>query len=197
MDKASDEWRLHGPADRSGAGTIAGDAGAFCSRWFAVYTKPRQEHTALLNLQGQSFECYLPMTDEPRQRRARSRATPDNPLFPRYLFLYAAPEIQSLATVRSTRGVVGLVRAGLELISIPAAVIAELKSRMHPSTGLIAVNGIPLANGETVRVVDGPFSALEGIFKEHRGRARSLMLLELLGREIEVDINTRLLQRAD
>ena len=170
---------------------------ACCSRWFAVYTKPRQEHTALLNLQGQSFECYLPVTDERCQRGAGHHQTRDTPLFPRYLFLNATPEIQSMATVRSTRGVVGLVRAGLELVSIPSSVIAALKSRMHPSTGLIAIGGVALACGEKVRVSDGPFAALEGIFKEHRGGQRSLMLLEIFGRKIAVAINTRLLQRAD
>ena len=169
---------------------------ACCPHWFAVYTKPRQEHTALLNLEGQSFECYLPMTNESGQRRVGYHKTRDTPLFPRYLFLNAIPEVQSLATVRSTRGVVGIVRAGLELISIPSAVIAGLKSRMHPATGLIALDGVTLANGDKVRVGDGPFAALEGVFKEHRGRNRSLMLLDILGRKIAVDINTRLLQRA-
>ena len=170
---------------------------ACCPNWFAVYTKPRQEHTALLNLEGQSFECYLPMTDERHQRRVGYHKTRDTPLFPRYLFLNAVPEVQSMATVRSTRGVVGLVRAGLELVSIPSAVIAALKSRMHPATGLIGLDGITLANGDKVRVAEGPFAALEGIFKEHRGPTRSLMLLEILGRKIAVDVNTRLLQRAD
>jgi transcriptional antiterminator RfaH len=178
-------------------GNVGSDLGACCAHWFAVYTKPRQEHTALLNLERQSFECYLPITDERRQRDVGRRAARDTPLFPRYLFLNASPEIQSMATVRSTRGVVGLVRAGLELVSIPSSVIAGIKSRMHPGTGLIPLEGIALARGDKVRVADGPFAALEGVFKEHRGRNRSLMLLELLGRKIAVDINPRLLQRAD
>jgi transcriptional antiterminator RfaH len=178
-------------------GNVGGDVSACFARWFAVYTKPRQEHTALLNLEGQSFECYLPMTGEHRQRHAGCQKTRDTPLFPRYLFLNAAPEVQSMATVRSTRGVVGFVRAGLDLVSIPSSVIAALKSRMHPATGLIALDDDALASGDRVRVADGPFSALEGIFKEHRGGHRSLMLLEILGRKIAVDINTRLLQRVD
>lgn len=168
---------------------------ACCPHWFAVYTKPRQEHTALLNLEGQSFQCYLPMTEERRQRPVGGQ-TSNTPLFPRYLFLNAAPEVQSLASVRSTRGVVGLVRAGFELVSVPSSVIAGLKSRMSPATGLIPLDGITLVSGDKVRVADGPLAALEGVFKEHRGRNRSLMLLEILGRKIAVDINRRFLQRA-
>ena len=41
------------------------------------------------------------------------------------------------------------------------------------------------------------WAALEGVFKEHRGRTRSLLLLEILGRETAVEIDARLLQRVN
>jgi len=176
---------------------VGGDSIARRSRWFAVYTKPRKEQTALLNLERQSFDCFLPLTNERFPRRITASTAEGKPLFPRYLFLRATPETQSLATVRSTRGVSGLVRAGAELIDVPSAVIAGLKSRMHPDTGLIELDRVSLATGDAVRVADGPFATLEGIFKERRGRTRSLMLLEILGRKTEVHISSRLLQRAD
>jgi len=165
--------------------------------WFAVYTKPRQEHIALLNLEGQSFECYLPLAEGPFQRSSARNKTRHEPLFPRYLFLYADPQRQSLAAVRSTRGVTELVRAGLELIKIPASIIAGLRTRMHPVTGLIPIGSVELNSGDKVQVFDGPFVALEGVFKEYRGRSRSLLLLEILGRETAVEIDSRLLQRAN
>ena len=169
-----------------------------CSpNWFAVYTKPRQEQVALLNLERQAFECYLPMAADPYQRGSVRSRTGHEPLFPRYLFLNAAPKVQSLATVRSTRGVVGLVRAGFELIRIPASIIAALKTRMDSATGLIPLDSIGLNNGDKVRVFNGPFAALEGVFKEYRGRTRSLLLLEILGRETAVEVDARLLQRVN
>ena len=161
------------------------------SGWFAVYTKPRQEQSALFNLENQSFECYLPMTEQPDQRGIIRI----EPLFPRYLFMSSDPQRQNMATVRSTRGVVGLVRSGYEMINIPATIIAQLKARMHPASGLISLDSIGLNNGDKVRVFDGPLAALEGVFKERRGRTRSLLLLEILGRETPVEIDTRLLQR--
>lgn len=164
--------------------------------WFAVYTKPRQEHTALLNLERQSFKCYLPMVE----RECRGGIAADKiryePLFPRYLFLNATPELQSLAAVRSTRGVVALVRAGCEPIKIPAPIIASLKASTDRTTGLIILNTIGLNSGDKVRVFDGPFANLDGIFKEHRGATRSMLLLEILGCETAVEIDARLLQRA-
>lgn len=154
--------------------------------WFAVYTKPRQEQVALANLERQSFECYLPMAGNKTRRES---------LFPRYLFLSAIPERQSMDSVRSTRGVVGLVRSGLELTKIPASVIAALKNLMHPTTGLIAIDSDEPSVGDKVKVMDGPLAALEGVFKEHRGASRSLLLLDILGRETAVEVDARLLQR--
>lgn len=165
--------------------------------WFSVYTKLRQEQTALHNLVNQGFECYLPMTVAPRKARGATAKERQEPLFPRYLFLNAAPEQQSLAPVRSTRGVVGLIRAGSELIRIPAAIIAELKARAHPASGLIALDSSALNSGDRVKIFDGPFTALEGVFKELRGANRSLLLLEILGRETAVEIDARFLQPAN
>lgn len=171
--------------------------------WFAVYTKPRQEQIALANLERQAFQCYLPLVDALQSTRAQRTAKPSarstgpraEPLFPRYLFLNAAPERQSLASVRSTRGVVSLVRAGVELIRVPAAIIAGLMSRMDAGNGLIALDDGALHAGERVQVFDGPFAAMEGVFKEYRGRSRSLLLLEILGRETAVEVEARLLHR--
>lgn len=165
--------------------------------WYAVYTKPRQEHIALLNLERQSFECYLPLAERSDQLRSARNKTTHEPLFPRYLFLNADPQVQSLEAVRSTRGATGLVRAGVELIKIPESIIAGLKARMQPATGWIPLDSTGLNDGDKVRVCDGPFAALEGVFKEPQGQTRSLLLLEILGREAAVKIDARLLQRVN
>ena len=165
------------------------------TNWFAVYTKPRQEHIALLNLEGQSVECYLPMAEgRDRHGKATSKAR-EEALFPRYLFLNADTELQSLASVRSTRGVVGMVRSGFELIKVPDSIIDGLKARMDSATGLVRLQSPALDKGDKVRVFAGPFAALEGVFEEHRGRNRSLLLLEILGRETAVEIDAQLLHR--
>ena len=163
--------------------------------WFAVYTKPRQEHIALLNLERQSFECFLPMAENPYQRRSTKNEARREPLFPRYLFLNAVPELQNLATVRSTHGVVGLIRTGVELIRVPESIINALKTRIDPETGLIALDPVALNTGDTVRIFDGPFAGLEGVLKEHRSETRSLLLLKLLGTETTLEVDSLLLQR--
>ena len=96
------------------------------ANWFTVYTKPRQERIALENLERQGFRCFLPMAVNPYQRRS-ARGQRIEPLFPRYLFLNAVADQQSLGPVRSTRGVATLVRApgGLS----PSSVMCFCKGR--------------------------------------------------------------------
>ena len=137
------------------------------------------------------------MAENRDQRHDARSKSPGEPLFPRYLFLNAAPEQQSLATVRSTRGVVDLVRAGVELFKIPSAIITGLKSRMHATSGLIALESTALSSGENVRVFDGPFAAIEGVFKEYRGASRSILLLDILGQNTAVEVDVRLLRKAN
>jgi len=162
--------------------------------WFAVYTKPRQEHIALENLERQDFRCFLPMAINPYQRRSEKKLRIE-PLFPRYLFLNVIPDQQSLGPVRSTRGVTTMVRFGLELARLPETVIKMINNRCDPNTGLIKLDPVPVEPGDKVRVFDGPFAGLQGIFKERKGEKRALLLMKMLGTESTVEVETILLQK--
>src|SRR5210317_1705811 len=104
------------------------------AQWFAVVSKPRQEKTAFEHLQRQGFECFLPMAENPYQRRSKKNRKIIEPLFPRYLFLKAIAQYQNLAPVRSTKGVVSMVRFGTELAVMPDCIIDGIKQRMVPET---------------------------------------------------------------
>ena len=163
--------------------------------WFAVYAKPRQEQIALLNLERQGFHCFLPMAENPYQRRTDKNPRHE-PLFPRYLFLNAIADQQSLGPVRSTRGVANLVRFGMKLVEVPHRIIAHIEERRDPETGLVRLDPVPVAVGDRVRVFDGPFAGIEGIFKVRKGSDRALLLIEMLGTESTVEVDSLLLQKA-
>ena len=163
--------------------------------WFAVYTKPRQEQIALENLERQDFRCFLPMAVNPYQRRSEKKKRIE-PLFPRYLFLNAIADQQSLGPVRSTRGVATLVRFGWELARLPEQVIDLINGRCDPETGLVKLDPVPVNPGDKVKVFDGPLAGLEGIFRERKGEKRALLLATLLGTETTVEVDALLLQRA-
>jgi transcriptional antiterminator RfaH len=162
--------------------------------WFAVVTKPRQEQVALDNLQRQGFECFLPMALNPYQRRSTRRPIVE-PLFPRYLFLRAVAGAQDLAPVRSTRGVVSMVRFGCELAVVPEHVINHIRGRLDDD-GLVRIEPVAVKAGDKVRVFDGPLAGIEGIVTERNCENRACLLMEILGRQTRVEVDALLLQKA-
>jgi len=164
------------------------------SSWFAVFTKPRQEQIAKENLERQGFRCFLPMAINPYQRRSKQSPRTE-PLFPRYLFINAIPDQQSLGSVRSTIGVSNLVRFGLEFIRVPDCIINGIEKRCNPETGLVELKPLLVSVGDKVKVFDGPFAGIEGIFRERKGKDRALLLMSMLGTNSIVEVNTMLLQK--
>jgi len=163
--------------------------------WFAVVTKPRQEQIALENLQRQGFKCFLPMAENPYQRHSKKQKKIIEPLFPRYLFLNAIAKTQNLAPIRSTRGVISMVRFGTELAVIPESIINAIKQRIEPNTGLITIQPIKIKAGDKVKVFDGPLAGINGIVAEKNSENRALILMEILGRPTKVEVDTLILQR--
>jgi len=109
-------------------------------------------------------------------------------LFPRYVFLRSDPSLQSLAPIRSTRGVTGVVRFGGEPASVPDAVIAQILARIDPEDGFVRLGVPDLLPGAAVRINEGPFTGLDAIFVSYHSDDRVRLLLQMLGSEREIVI---------
>jgi transcriptional antiterminator RfaH len=150
-----------------------------------IRSKPRAEAVARLNLERQGYRVYFPRIE--RSVRIRGRWTDRiEPLFPRYLFLNLDVGAQSLGPVRSTVGVTQIVRFGADYAAVPEEIVSELMRREDPGTGLHRLQRPVFAPGDAVRVLEGPFHGLEGVFECQDGGERVLILLELLGRGARV-----------
>ena len=164
-------------------------------RWYAVCCKPRQEAVAEENLLRQGYRVYLPRI-RMRHRRRGQWLDAVEVLFPRYIFIRLDPKRRSTAPVRSTRGVVGLVRFGGQPAVVPDAVMEALREREDAASGLHQDNR-PLFNaGEPIKLVDGPLSGMEGIFTQQDGDKRVIVLLELLGKANKVTVSRDWVARA-
>ncbi len=148
-------------------------------RWYAVLTKPRAEPVALANLLRQGYECLYPRVRHSR-RGARGMVDSIEALFPRYVFLRADADLTSLAPVRSTRGVAGLVRFGTAPAQVPEQVIASIRSRSDADT-IVELNAPDLRPGDEVTVTEGPLSGLSAIFQSACGLERVRLLVRMLG----------------
>jgi len=156
--------------------------------WYVVSCKPRQELTARENLERQGFEVYLPRI---RVRRRKQNRWVDaiEVLFPRYLFVRADRLRQSTASIRSTRGAIGLVRFGVEPAVVPDSVIEAILAREDAATGLHVAAAPEFRRGEKVTMLEGPFAGLEGVFACDDGVERAILLIELLGKSNRVRVN--------
>jgi transcriptional antiterminator RfaH len=152
-------------------------------RWIAVLTHANCEKKAKFHLRRQGYDVYLPWYLK-LVRHAHRRDQLPRPLFPRYLFVRLS-ERDSWCPVRSTVGVSRIVCNGDEPAAVPAAVIAEIRSR-EDDNGMVRVNnGRQFRYGERVRVEIGSFSGLEGIFESSDEGERVTILLDVLGRRVK------------
>ncbi len=162
--------------------------------WYLVHTKPRQEHTARLNLERQGYGVYLPLTKVPRRRGDRRIATL-GPLFPRYLFVALDLVHDNAAPIRSTVGVSALVRFGQDVTPVPDKLIATLREREGPD-GVHHWAMRPVVPGARVRIAGGKLHGYEGIFLARSGRERATVLIELLGGAVRATVEAEHLESA-
>ena len=162
--------------------------------WYLVHTKPRQEACALQNLNQQGYDCYLPLLSSEKLLKGQVSKTTE-PLFPRYLFirLDTSHSAKSWSPIRSTRGVSKLVSFGNQ----PARVADELVEliRARESSGDIEEKRL-FKPGEPIRVVDGPFAGVEGIFQALDGTQRVMILIELMSKSVRMAVAPTSIRRA-
>lgn len=161
--------------------------------WYACYTRARHEKQVETQLKQRGLESYLPVVQQVRQWSDRKKAV-QFPLFPSYVFgRFTLGEVHAVLT---TPGVSTIVRASGYPTPIPSGDLENVKKFV----AALAESGLEpdprpfLAEGQWVRVLEGPFEGVEGVVVERRGRKRVLVGLAVIGQGLEIDIDTRLLK---
>ena len=154
--------------------------------WYLIYTKPKQERSALQNLERQGYVCYLPLLHVEKLRRS-SLEVFDEPLFPRYLFIQLGQgdSAKSWSPIRSTKGVSRLVSFGGEPGRLDDRLIKMLKA-----LELVALEQPQrlFKPGQRVQLVEGAFSGLEGIYQMADGESRAMVLIELMTKTVPLSV---------
>jgi transcriptional antiterminator RfaH len=163
--------------------------------WYAVYTRPHAETKALDHLLRQGYCAYLPRY-RTQITHARRRQVVLRPLFPRYLFAGIGGGTMRWRPILSTFGVTDLVRAGDEPATVPSGVVEAIREREQ--AGGFDRLGLQrsLRLGELVRVTAGALEDLVGRLVELRDQDRVVVLLELLGRAVRVQLRAEAVESA-
>lgn len=144
--------------------------------WYAVQCKANQDARAEVELVRQGYEVFRPKLRIRRGQRLRLDS-----YFPRYLFIRLGDLVRSFATVRSTRGVLRMVGWGGVIPVVPVAVIEMLRERVDTHD---CVGASPrFRPKQKVRITDGPFHDLDGMFLACSGEERVVVLMNILQRE--------------
>jgi len=149
-------------------------------RWYLVYAKPRQESVAQTQLARQGYETYLPRVCQYSKRGGR-RIAAIGPMFPRYLFIHLDSRFDNWAPIRSTLGVVSLVRFGQHAAQVPDKLVTLLRGR-EDEQGIQILPTEEYRPGTRVRIAEGSFAGYEGVLLARGGRERVVLLLEILGK---------------
>jgi transcription antitermination factor NusG len=159
----------------------ANDVSTEC-RWWAIYTKSRQEKSLARDLCSFQIPFYLPLVPKDnliRGKRVRSML----PLFSGYVFVYGSDDqrVQTLTTNRVSRIIP--VEDGLRLCHDLQRVDRLLKS----NKAVLLEKRID--TGRKVRVKNGPFEGLEGVVICRRGVDRLLVSVHYLQQGISMELN--------
>jgi len=168
--------RVGAKNDADGLGSIATSAEVL---WFLAYTHPKLESVARQNLEQQGFETYLPFYKRLKNMNGVMAAAFE-PMFPRYVFFRPVKVSQSIAPVRSTRGVAKLVSFGHEIATICSRTLNIVRQLEQERNAADLAELSSLRSGHVVRFRDPAFGSLEGLVKSVSSR-RVAVLLDLMG----------------
>ena len=151
--------------------------------WYLLYCKRGQLQRAQEHLERQAVNCLTPMITLEKIVRGK-RTSVSEPLFPNYLFVEFDPEVIHTTTINATRGVSHFVRFGARPATVPSSVIHQL-SIYQPEDITDPETPYP---GDCVVITEGAFVGLKAIFAEPDGEARSMLLLNLLNKQVKQSV---------
>lgn len=155
-------------------------------RWYAVWTRSRQEKSAAAVLETLHVPHYLPLKCETRQWSDRKQSV-TVPLFSGYLFVRINPREESKLQVLKTPGVVGLVGNSSGPQPIPDEQVEQIRTVLN--SGVEYWSSPFLEEGDRVRVIRGPLTGIEGTLLRVNSQSRLTVSVDLIQHSLAVSVS--------
>jgi len=157
-------------------------------KWYALWTKSHCEHLVFAQLAAKGFHVFLPKI-EAWSRRGGMRHHIHVPMFPGYLFLHHALDLNSYVEVLKTRELVRVLGDGRDRLAVvPDAEIDAIQKVVQAH--LPALPYPYLREGQRVRITKGPLAGVEGILVHTKPNKGLLVLsIELFQRSVAVEVD--------
>jgi transcriptional antiterminator RfaH len=149
------------------------------SYWACARTENQREQVAQHFLGLRGFQSYLPRLRIHRQRHGRKLEFRPC-LFPNYIFFLV--QGGHWWNARWCPAVASVILSGGTPAVVADAIIAEIRARERNGLVELPTKRETLHVGDQVRILQGPFVGLSGLYQGQRPHQRVLVLLALLGR---------------
>jgi len=154
------------------------------SRWYAAYTCTNHERRVAQQLAERQVENFLPLYRSVRRWKDRRKEL-QLALFPGYVFVRM--DVANRLRVLQLPGVVSLVSFGGVPAPLPDTEIEGLRNGLM-NEGQVLSHPY-LAVGRRVRIVDGPFSGIEGIVVRRKDKVRVVLSISLIQRSVAIEVS--------
>ena len=152
--------------------------------FFVLQTKPSQESRAVTELSRQGYEADALLV-EVRHIKNGEVTHRLKPYYPSYVFVGADPHWWP---IRNTRGVHRILSSASQTpYELADDIIFEIRSRITSMSNVVPLHTIHFEKGQRVKITEGIFAGMEGIFQEDESN-RTRCLLELLGSRMKVHV---------
>lgn len=156
-------------------------------QWYVVHTQVGKELLAKEQLERQGFNSYLPRFYKQRHH-ARKVDQVLVPLFPRYMFVAFDVEVNQWRCINGTRGVAYLITNGNKPTRVLSRFIDSLKINEIEQEIIGELEIDSFKTGDKLRVLEGVFAGYEGIFTKLTDSQRISILMEFMGREMQISL---------
>lgn len=156
-------------------------------KWYLIMSKPNKDSYAEEQLTNQDYRVYRPLISRKKRIRGKMKEVIES-LFPRYLFVLLKEGVDDWSSIRSTRGVLSIVRFGADPAVVPNGLIQLLKQNEETSVS-VAIELDHFKHGEKIIIEDGPFVGLEAVFENYKSEERVIVLLNILNNITMVNLS--------
>ena len=170
-------------------------------RWYIVHTysgyedrvrRALEQRIKFMDAESKIFRIVIP-TEEEIEIRGGQRRTVTKKVFPGYVLVQMNMDDESWNVVRNTPGITGFVGSGNKPTALSEEEVGSILKQMTEGAPQVKVG---FRKGESVRVVDGPFTDFVGVVDEiNVAKGKVKVMLTLFGRETSVELDFLQAQR--
>ena len=154
-------------------------------RWFALYVQPRKEKVVEQELLKRGYEVYLPIKQVLRQWKDRKRII-EVPLIPSYVFMNI--EEKEVWDIVRINGCVKFIWFNGKPCPIPDNQIDSIKLLLAKNVE-IEQTSINPSSGDLVRIIEGDFTGLVGVFLHKKEKNNFAVRISSLGIDLTITID--------